>query len=301
MKIMVAGKNEYYQSRPVENYSRSMTRALRDLGHDVMEVPRGRLKNEDAYNRVDLLLDIDCGRDSEGGLGWHCQSKKVPCRSAVLFIDSHGHPTAHKRLAPNYDHVFFAVYAKRDLFAKHPSAHWSPNFTDRQWFDGETYPVSKYAYDFGFFGSKGGLDRAKPLIEIANDQGWTHHVGQICPGGKHQWPNTAVAMAACKNLFNHQQKHDGPNLRVLESMAMKRPLVCDNDPSSGMDRLFTPGVHYIPYESYTYNGLKEAMQFVMNNPKKAETIAELAYERVKKSHLVEHRIEQIMEVVIDGI
>lgn len=82
---------------------------------------------------------------------------------------------------------------------------------------------------------------------------------------------------------------------------MKRPLVCDNDPTSGMDQLFTPGVHYTPYESYTYNGLEVAMKFIMENPKKAQVMAELAYDRVIKSHLVEHRIEQIMEVVVDGI
>ena len=78
---------------------------------------------------------------------------------------------------------------------------------------------------------------------------------------------------------------------------MKRPLVCDNDPTSGMDQLFTPGVHYAAYESYTYNGLEDAMRFVMEQPQKAAIMAELAYERVLKSHLVEHRIEQIMEVV----
>jgi spore maturation protein CgeB len=108
-------------------------------------------------------------------------------------------------------------------------------------------------------------------------------------------------MAACRNLFNHQQKHDGPNLRVMESMLMRRPLICDNDPTSGMDKLFKAGVHYIPYESYTYNGLGEAMKFAMDNPLKAKFIADLAYDRILKSHLVEHRIEQIMEVFIDGL
>lgn len=297
MRIMVAHRAEHYQGDKVQTYSHSMVRALRDLGHDVMEVPKGRLKNEDAYNRVDLLLDIECGRDSEGSLGWHCEAKKVPCKSVVYFIDSHGHPTNHKRASVNYDHVFFAVWAKRDLFAKHPSAHWCPNFTDIRWFDGEKYEDIKPKYDFGFFGSKGGLERARPLKDLCKLHGWERHVGQICPGGKHQWPATPVAMAGCRFLFNHQQKHDGPNLRVMESMAMKRPLICDRDPISGLDKLFQANVHYIPYESYTYLGLEDAMKWCMENPKKAQTIAEVAYQRVKKSHLVEHRIQQIMEVV----
>lgn len=285
----------------MHNYSLSMVKALQNLGHEVIQVPKGRLPNEDIYDRVDLLLDIDCGRDKEGSLGWHCASEKVSCKSAVYFIDSHGHPSDHRRASKQYDHVFFAVYAKRDLFATHPSAHWSPNFTDLKWFNGEDYPLTGFEYDFGFFGSKGGLDRTKPLIEICNDQKWTHHVGQICPSGKHQWPGTARAMAACRNLFNKSQKHDGPNLRVMESMAMKRPLVMDNDSTSGMNRLFTPGVHYMPYEYFTYEGLEGSMKWMMENPKKSQIMAELAYKEVKEKHLVEHRIEQIMEVVTDGM
>jgi hypothetical protein len=261
-----------------------------------MEIPKGRLNNEDAYKRVDLLLDIECGRDKEGSLGWHCETEKVPCKSAVYMIDSHGHPTNHKRAARNYDHVFFAVWSKRDLFAKHPSAHWSPNFTDLRWFNGKQYPITGFEYDFGFFGSKGGLDRAKPLIQIANNHSWSHHVGQICPGGKHQWPGTAEAMAACKYLFNKGQKHDGPNLRVMESMLMNRPLISDFDPTSGMNQLFTEGKHYLGYEYFTYEGLEEKMTWCMENPREAKAIAEAAYREVWNNHLVGNRIEQIMEV-----
>jgi spore maturation protein CgeB len=64
-----------------------------------------------------------------------------------------------------------------------------------------------------------------------------------------------------------------------------------------MDLLFKPDVHYIPYESYTYNGLEDAMRFCIENPKKAQTIAEIAYQNVKKNHLVQNRMDQIMEVV----
>lgn len=300
MKVMVANRSTIYNNQPVETYGRSMVRELRRLGHEVIEVPKRRLKNENAYKGVDLFLDIDCGRDKEGSLGWHCQEERVPCPSAVYFIDSHGHPDNHLKASRQYDHVFFAVWAKRDLFANHFSAHWCPNFTDTKWFDGMKYQdlkETRIKHQFGFFGSKGGLDRAKPLIDICNNNGWTHHVGQICPGGKHQWPATAEAMARCAYLFNHQQKHDGPNLRVMESMLMLKPLICDNDPQSGMDKLFTPNLHYIPYESYTYKGLEEAMKWVIDNPKEAGTVAQQGYQIVLRNHLVKHRIHQMMEVI----
>lgn len=219
-------------------------------------------------------------------------------RALIPTHNSHGYPSLHKRLASNYDHVFFAVYDRRDLFTKHPSAHWCPNFSDLKWFDGKEYPVDEETtYDFGFYGSKGGLSRADKLVEIANDKGYTVDVRQVNAGGKHRWPQTAEAMSNCHNLFNHQQKHDGPNLRVMESMLMNRPLICDQDPRSGMDKLFEPWVHYIPYDSYTYQHLKDAMHFAVNSPVGAQEITENAYNEVKAKHLVEHRIDQILEVV----
>ena len=301
MKILVAHNGSVLHNRPVETYARSMIRVLRERGHDVVESPKHPPKASAVYDSFDLLLDIDCGRDAKGELRWHGEKTKPNVKSAVYYIDSHGNPTMHKRMAKNYDHVFFAVWDKRDLFIKHPSAHWCPNFTDLQWFNGEDYLYpsedDQEAVDFGFFGSKGGLARADKLIEVCNDSGrYTHRVAQICAGGKHRWPHTAQAMANCRYLFNHGQKHDGPNLRVMESMAMLRPLVNDYDIRSGMGKLFTSWEHYVPYQSYTYTGLKEALQFCIDNPKKADDIAYRAFLEVKNKHLVGNRIDQILEV-----
>jgi hypothetical protein len=235
MKIMVAYRSIYHKNEPVHTYARSMVHELRSRGIDVIEVPKNRLKAPEAYHDMDLFLDIDSGRDTDGNLVWHGQEEPVPCPSVVYLIDSHGYPSMHRRIAKNYDHVFFAVWDKRDLFAKHPSAHWSPNFTDLKWFNGANYPDSSVSsFDFGFIGSKGGLGRSAPMSDIARRRGWTSLVREVARGEKQRWPATAETMAACKVLFNHGQKHDGPNLRVMESMAMNRPLVCDVDARSGL-------------------------------------------------------------------
>jgi spore maturation protein CgeB len=89
-------------------------------------------------------------------------------------------------------------------------------------------------------------------------------------------------------------------LRVMESMLMKRPLISDCDPRSGMDLLFEPWVHYIPYQAYTYAGLEEAMAWTIEHPVGAGAIADAAYEEVRDKHLVSNRIIQIMEVVENG-
>ncbi len=294
MRVMVARNHFSIKGEPVDTYATSVVRVLREKGHDVVDVPKSTKQN---YDGIDLLLDLDSGRNLKGELIWQAQDGPVPCKSAVMLIDSHGYPTGHKRLAPNYDHVFFAVWSKRDLFAKHPSAHWCPNFTDDKWFDGKEYDEIPEPKDFGFFGSKGGLDRAEAMTVIAQRRGWSTDVRQVSAGGKHRWPHTAVAMSQCRSLFNKGQKHDGPNLRVMESMLMNRPLISDEDPRSGMDKLFEPWVHYIPYEYFTYKGLEDNMRFCMTSQVGAREIAENAYREVKAKHLVGNRIDQILEVV----
>ena len=297
MRIMVTRNSVELGGYPVETYSSSMVRVLREKGHDVVDIEKNV---QHSYRAIDLLIDIDCGRNLAGELVWQAQEGPLPVKSAVVFIDSHGYPSLHKRLAVNYDHVFFAVYSKRDLFVKHPSAHWFPNFSDLRWFDGAKYPADEEngaRHEFGFYGSKGGLSRADPLKAIAKEKCWTYDVRQISANGKHRWPQTAEAMANCAALFNRGQKHDSPNLRVMESMLMNRPLINDQDPASGMDKLFEPWVHYIPYEYFTYEGLEEAMRFTIHSRTGAEEIAQNAYDEVKSKHLVEHRIDQLLEVV----
>ncbi len=296
MKIMLAHRALTYKGIPVETYSRSMVRTLRKMGHEVIEAPKGRLVRDDAYKAMDLLLDVDSGRDESGKLLWHAETERVPCKSALFLIDSHGYPSLHKRIARNYDHVFFAVWDRRDLFAKHPSAHWCPNFTDLKWFNGVDYPITGYESDFGFFGSKGGLDRADAMIKIAAANGWKSSVRQVGVSAKHRWPETAEAMAACRFLFNKGQKHDSPNLRVMESMAMNRPLITDHDPRSGMGKIFQSGTHYLGYEYFSYDGLEGAMKWCMDNPHKAQEMARRAYAEVKANHLVINRIQQILGV-----
>lgn len=295
MKILVPHIMNYYEGKPILAYSHSIVRVLREQGHDVTEVSKAQLLEDNAYKAYDLLLDIDCGRDIDQSYRFHLH-KPVPIKSAIILIDSHGKPDEHLQLSRHADHVFYAVWDKRELFAGHPSAHWFPNFTDLKHFNGKTLAMAK-KFDFGFFGSKGGLDRADKLIEICKSLNYSYDVDEIGRKGKHRWPNTAMRMSACRFGFNHGQKHDSPNLRVMETMAMGLPLISDQDPRSGMGFLFEPWQHYIPYEAYTYNGLENRMKWCMENPDKAAKIAQQAYDEVCKNHLVEHRVSKLLEVV----
>jgi hypothetical protein len=283
--------------KPAASYTDSTIRALKDLGHLVLPVGEGHAHTELKYveymKHFDLFLDLDCGRNKEGNLAF--LEEKIPIPSAVRYVDTHGHPSLHKRQAQYYDHVFFAVWDRRDIFTNHPSVHWCPNASDPYYFYKGILPElhESRPHDIGFFGSKGGIDRADLLKPIAQRHTWTLDVREI---GKHgqRWPRTSEAMARCKVLFNCGQKHDGPNQRVIESMLMERPLVTDRDPRDGMSKLFEEGEHYLGYA--TEAELANQIDWCLREPSLAASMARRAYVCAFENHQVKNRVEQILEV-----
>lgn len=297
LRLVVNHRTDHRDNKPVESYSRSYVHYLNEAEHDVVELGEGcEFSNLEKFpfRKFDYLIDIDSGRNAKGNQCFIGDIVK-DIKKVAVFIDSHGNPSLHKRLASHYDHVFFAVWSQRDLFANHPSAHFCPNATDTRWFVPAQWDESMM-FDFGFFGSKGGLNRADPLKTICESKGWTYDIRQINGPYKHKWPHTSLAMSQCKFLFNHGQKHD-INLRIFESMAVGRPLICDMDPQSGIDKLFKPGEHFIPYQSYTYHGLEEAMQWAITHKASTEAMAQAAYQLVTTKHTIKNRVEQILGVI----
>lgn len=284
---------------PIMTYSNSTHRALIKLGHTVIPMGEGHgIRSFDkmaksVLSQQELFIDLDCGRNEEGVLSF--QEEKAPIPSAVRYIDTHGHPSLHKRLGQNYDHIFFAVWDKRDIFTHHPSVHWCPNASDAYYFykDIQSDLTDSRPIDVGFFGSKGGLDRADTLKEVCTRHTWTCDVREIGKN-RNRWPRTSEAMARCRVLFNHGQKHDGPNQRVIEAMLMERPLVSDRDERDGMDKLFTIGDHYLSYDSESE--LANNIEWCLREPSLAASMAKRGYNEAYKKHQVGHRVEQILEV-----
>jgi hypothetical protein len=293
----------------IMTYSNSTMMALKELGYGV--TPLGEGHQFESFDQVpksilshhELFIDLDCGRNAEGKFNFSCQEERAPIPSAVRWVDSHGHPSYHKRASVNYDHVFFAVWAKRDLFIKHPSAHWCPNASDARYFsidaaihankEAEITTCHK-TFDVGFFGSKGGLSRTKALKEIAERHTWKVDIREIGRHNRSRWPATAQAMDACKVMFNCGQKHDGPNQRVIESMLMNIPLVTDRDKRDGMSKLFDEGEHFLGYTSDPE--LADNIEWCLREPSLAHSMALRAYKLAWDKHQVKHRVAQILEV-----
>lgn len=291
------------RGNPIITYSDSTHRALVDLGHKVTLMGEGHVYKtfEDMsasfLDKQALFLDIDCGRNAKGSLSYHCTEKKAPIPSVLRTIDDHGNPSFNRRASKNYNHVFFAVFDKRDIYAFHKSAHWCPNASDSKYFykNVQSDLTDSRPIDIGFFGSKGGLDRADTLKLIAQRHLWTCDVREIGKG-RTRWPATAEAMARCRVLFNAGQKHDGPNQRVIESMLMERPLVTDRDNRDGMSKLFEEGEHHLSYGSESE--LANNIEWALREPSLAASMARRAYKEAYEKHQVKNRIEQILEVAL---
>ena len=292
MRLLINYRQDFDREKPVESYARSAHQSFLDLGHEVTAMGEGHKLTFEAVRlrNYDLLLDLDNGRNRKGEFDFVLPKHKINIPTAIWLIDTHGQVDLHTSINPWYDHVFFAVWSKRDIFTGHPSAHWCPNATDINFFRRATFEPS---IDFGFFGSKGGLDRADTMKAICVKNQWTFDVRQINGAWKHKFPATGDAMGKCKILFNHGQKHDGPNLRVMESMACGRPLISDFDERSGMSKLFEEGKHYL---SYTPESLESEMRAAVVYSGAARDMAERAYVEVTSKHLVKHRVQQMLEV-----
>lgn len=303
--IAVIFRQDVRGDRPVLCYARCAVDALRAKGHTVLTLGEGHscpsweglvgdyAKGVDSF---DLILEIENGRGADGRLRWQAEKIKSPTPKAVWFIDSHGHALNHQAAAPYYDHVFFAVWNKRDLFAGHPSAHWLPCTTDLRYFGYENLPQVEIAYDVAFYSSKLGLGRADDLVDRCRKNGWTCDVREAVKPRRNRWPATGEAMRAARVLFNKGQKRDGPNQRVVESMAVRRPLLSDNDPDSGMPLLFVDGRHYLAYSKMDPADLEEKLRYLLENPERAVEMATAAYEELVSKHLIEHRVDRILEV-----
>lgn len=295
--IAINYRHDFQREKEIETYAKAFSYYMAKT-HDVLEIGNGTdIPNVGAIDPgldIEWIIDLDNGRDLQGNFCFSLPEYPSNAKRAVWFIDSHGQSTLHKRLAEHYDVVFFAVWARRDLFAKHPNANWLPCCTDIRWFHPLYTGIPEIKYDWGFHGSKHGLDRADQLKAYCDKQGYTYDIREVARAFTHKWPHTGQAMAACRNLFNRGQKHDSPNQRVMESMLVGAPLLTNIDPEDGMNLLFTEGEHYVGYINDT---LEERIKWMMEHRRECATMAKAAQQRVIDRHTMDKRVAAMYEVL----
>lgn len=299
MNIVLAFRQDVRNGVPVECYPRSFYRVLKEKGHKVTSCGEGHqisFLGELDQKKFDVVIEIENGRNSEGKLVFQQSEANWIIPSLLLAVDPHGSPGVHQYVSVCYTHILFSPWVKRDLYTRHPSAHWCPNSTDLKWFDRSLFKSITPQFDFVFHGSKLGLPRANKLVEICEKRKWTYSVKQISKSGKQKWPAFGQSLALGNIGYNFGQKCDSPNLRVMETMATGIPLLNDLTPLDGMGKLFVEGKHFIGYQR-DWSDLEEKMEWMIMNTSKCKEIAETAYLEVKEKHTIENRVNQILEVL----
>jgi spore maturation protein CgeB len=95
-----------------------------------------------------------------------------------------------------------------------------------------------------------------------------------------------------KIMFDRTITHN-IGTRIFESCAAGCVALWSPGYDNGIDELFTPNVHYIPYR--TFEDLDVIIEDLLNNPSKVERITKAAEKHVLNSHTYAHRVWQILE------
>jgi len=111
--------------------------------------------------------------------------------------------------------------------------------------------------------------------------------------------NYARALCRCRIGFHHsnrgwrKMKHYPPAMRIFETMAIGRMLLCDTFDLNGL-RL-KEGVHYVTFPPRDYKAMREKVRYYLAHPEERETIALNGRAFVLKRHTYRHRAALILE------
>ncbi len=113
MKIILSYRRDIRRDKVVECYPTCYGRRLVEKGPDIVEIGEGHpiVKIEDVdVSKWDLLLEIENGRGEDGKLRFQLQNSTPLVTSAVVLIDSHGHPDLHKDIAGLYSQMVLITF-----------------------------------------------------------------------------------------------------------------------------------------------------------------------------------------------
>jgi hypothetical protein len=252
-------------------------------------MPRGELLRHDWY------LYIDDGRDD---LRWQ---PPHPC--AYYAIDTHLGYGYRVWKARHFDRVFTAQKdavekMKRDGIEKvqwlplacHPEAHLCAEELVAKGIDPKFLEQTTDVAFVGFLneGDNGaGNNRIDYLERLYREfpNSWVT-IGAF-------FEDMSIRYARSRIGFNVSIKND-LNMRVFEVMSTGTALLTDGT-AAGISDLFTPHVHYIPYEGIE-DMVKQCGDW-LNRPEELKRIAAAGFTEVRAKHTYKHRMEAIMEVM----
>lgn len=215
---------------------------------------------------------------------------RLPCKKACYLIDSHLplNLVWHKEWARKFDYVFVA---QREYIPQFQAAgihhiHWLPLGCDPEV---HARGTGEKIYDVGFVGTNPEGHIRHTLLKKVSEK-FNVHI-QRC-----FWKEMADVFSKSRIVFNKAILND-LNMRVFESMSTGSMLLTDQPSEAcGQNELFTPGEDFAVY---TEENLLSQVDYYLKNDAIREKIAASGYEKVKRAHTYQHRVEAMLEVVFN--
>ncbi len=249
------------------------------LNHQV-EILSSREKDKILKIKPDFILAVDDSSHYILDINYHPK--------AIWIIDSHTSFICDKVMAKSFDIIFVAQKEYVDKFKKFNSyVYWLPLAGDLEWHGKKE--LNKI-YDVAFIGQIGTGWRKKILLKLKKD-----------------YLNSFISSTDCKKIseiysqskivVNYNVNND-INMRVFEAMVSGSLLITNRINDNGFEELFEDNKHLVVYNG-TYKDLKEKIDYYLNNDEERKKIAQEGYKLVLEKHLYKHRIDFILNKILE--
>lgn len=257
---------------------------------------------------LDLLIWVDFGEDAiQPYLSYRIQ---VPENVPIAYVSSDTH------LGWEYRRHFAAKHAKWAYFNQKRAVEeygkpkrgqkvaWLPHayepevyrpgvWTGEKWVD--AVPMKRY--DWSMVGhmqlavNPNGMTRIDALDRLFREfpNGYYGSRDPQFPG-KNLFEDAAMTYNASRAVFNISIGDDAPNMRDMEALGTRACMFRNRIPT--LDAIFTPGTHYVPYDSY--DSMVDSVKWILGHPEEAERIAVLGHKVASERHTYRHRALRVL-------
>lgn len=214
---------------------------------------------------------------------------KPEIKTAVWLIDTHVAYQRHKNYIRHFDFVFMAISRYAEEFkAFHPHVYWLPLC-----YPSPTLPANeKNIYPLGFVGRiTPDMTKRVELLKALEE-----HYGNLCHFVT-DYATVYKTMSQCTIMVN-QSYADDLNFRVFEALACGNILVTNSVPD--LFKVDTLKARVFPFE--TPQGAIHFIDTILQQEKKTDVFTQVKENRqfIKERHMIQHRVEKIIEVLIEG-
>jgi hypothetical protein len=212
---------------------------------------------------------------------------KLPCRKACYLIDMHINLHLYLDFARQFDSAFVVhrqfVPNVREIVAE---SHWLPVACDPAI---HRSSGTQKVHDVSFVGSLVEGTRRYTLLKKLT-QKVPVHVERCF------WDEMAALFSESRIVFNNGVSED-LNMRFFEVLSTGTLLLSDMAQDSGQEELFVAGEDYALYRD---DNLEEVAQYYLAHEQTREAIAQRGQRLVHAAHTYDHRVQDLLSVVLRG-